>query len=56
MGILAFRGSGAVGWCSLGPRSDFPWLVRSRILAPVDELPVWSIWRNAVKIDSAADD
>ena len=32
-----------VGWCSIAPRQAFPVLARSRILKPVDELPVWSI-------------
>jgi GNAT superfamily N-acetyltransferase len=42
-GILAYHGGEAVGWCSVAPRADFPRLERSRILAPVDERPVWSI-------------
>ena len=32
-----------VGWVSLGPRADFERLARSTILAPVDDVPVWSI-------------
>jgi GNAT superfamily N-acetyltransferase len=32
-----------VGWVSLGPRSDFVRLSTSRLLAAVDDLPVWSI-------------
>lgn len=32
-----------VGWCSVAPRGNFPVLANSRILKPVDELPVWSI-------------
>jgi GNAT superfamily N-acetyltransferase len=42
-GLLAYRQGNAVGWCSLGPRQDFSRLSRSRILAPVDEQPVWSV-------------
>ncbi len=42
-GILAYDGSRAVGWCALAPRSSYPGLGRSRILAPVDDLPVWSV-------------
>jgi GNAT superfamily N-acetyltransferase len=41
---LAFSAAGtAVGWCSLAPRSDLGWLARARYLAPVDDLPVWSV-------------
>jgi GNAT superfamily N-acetyltransferase len=42
-GILAYSGERAVGWCSVGPREDFSSLERSRVLARVDEQPVWSI-------------
>ncbi|MCG8359533.1 MAG: GNAT family N-acetyltransferase [Kiloniellales bacterium] len=42
-GLLAYEAGEAVGWCSLGPRTAFPGLARSRILQPVDDLPVWSV-------------
>jgi GNAT superfamily N-acetyltransferase len=42
-GLLAYAGTEPVGWCSLGPRPEFPRLESSRILAPVDEKPVWSV-------------
>jgi GNAT superfamily N-acetyltransferase len=42
-GILAYEGDRAVGWCSIAPRDDFPGLDRSRVLARVDDAPVWSI-------------
>jgi GNAT superfamily N-acetyltransferase len=42
-GILAYRGMDPVGWCSVAPRDSFPVLDRSRVLKPVDTLPVWSI-------------
>lgn len=42
-GLLAYQDEQAVGWCSLGPRVTFPRLERSRILAPVDDEPVWSV-------------
>jgi GNAT superfamily N-acetyltransferase len=42
-GILAYAGGRAVGWCAVGPRSDFAALARSRNLQPVDGQPVWSI-------------
>jgi GNAT superfamily N-acetyltransferase len=42
-GILAFDGELPVGWCSVAPRENFSRLDRSRILSPLDDLPVWSI-------------
>ncbi len=42
-GILAFEGKRAVGWCSIAPRAEFSGLARSRVLAAVDEKPVWSV-------------
>jgi GNAT superfamily N-acetyltransferase len=42
-GLVAYRDGVAVGWVSLGPREDFERLAFSRVLAPVDAKPVWSI-------------
>lgn len=42
-GLLGYLGDTAVAWISLGPRDEFERLRTSRVLAPVDELPVWSI-------------
>lgn len=42
-GILAYAGDTAVAWCSVAPRERFPALARSRVLKPVDDLPVWSV-------------
>jgi GNAT superfamily N-acetyltransferase len=42
-GILAFSLGRPVAWCSVAPRDHFQALGRSRILKPVDDLPVWSI-------------
>ncbi len=42
-GILAYAGGTPVGWCALAPRASYAALGRSRILAPVDEAPVWSV-------------
>lgn len=42
-GIIAYHKNEPVGWCSVGPRSDFVRLEKSRIFRPVDEQPVWSI-------------
>ncbi len=42
-GLIAYDDDGAVGWISFGPRTDFERLERSRLLAPVDDEPVWSV-------------
>ena len=42
-GLVAYRQGEAVGWVSLGPRDDYERLQHSKILAPIDERPVWSI-------------
>lgn len=42
-GLVAFDGDRAVGWVSLGPRTDFERIVRSRVIPKIDDRPVWSI-------------
>ena len=42
-GLVAYEGGTCVGWVSLGPRGDYERLATSRVLAPVDDAPVWSI-------------
>ena len=42
-GLVAYRDGEAIGWVSLGPRDDYVRLQSSRVLAPIDEQPVWSI-------------
>jgi len=42
-GILAYQDGHPVGWCSVAPREDFPVILRSPTLKPVDDQPVWSI-------------
>jgi GNAT superfamily N-acetyltransferase len=42
-GLLAYSAADPVGWVSLGPRERFSRLARSRVLAAVDDRPVWSI-------------
>lgn len=42
-GLLAYFQGRPVGWCSVAPRERFPVLQRSRVLKPVDDVPVWSI-------------
>lgn len=43
VGVLAYRGGEPVGFCGVAPRSKLSRLARSRVLAPVDDVPVWSI-------------
>ena len=42
-GVVTYRDGEPVGWCSIGPREHIPRLVRSKLIRPVDDLPVWSI-------------
>lgn len=42
-GIVAYHGQIPVGWMAVGPREIYGRLGRSKILAPVDGLSVWSI-------------
>jgi GNAT superfamily N-acetyltransferase len=42
-GLVAYLDGRAVGWVSIGPREDYERLERSKVLARVDDKPVWSI-------------
>jgi GNAT superfamily N-acetyltransferase len=42
-GLVAYRDGEAIGWVSVGPRDDYERLTHSKILAPLDDKPVWSI-------------
>ena len=42
-GVLAYAADEPVGWCAVAPRPVYVALQRSRVLAPVDDRPVWSI-------------
>jgi GNAT superfamily N-acetyltransferase len=42
-GLLAYAGDESVGWCAVAKREAYPRLARSKILAPVDDAPVWSV-------------
>ena len=42
-GLVAYRAGRAVGWVSLGERPAFDRLNHAKLLAPVDDRPVWSI-------------
>ncbi|HET8547000.1 MAG TPA: GNAT family N-acetyltransferase [Bryobacteraceae bacterium] len=42
-GIIAYCGRTPVGWCAVAPRKDYAFLERSRVLRPLDTVPVWSV-------------
>ena len=42
-GVVTYRDGEPVGWCSIGPRSQIPRLVGSRLIRPMDDVPVWSV-------------
>ncbi|MBL8897808.1 MAG: GNAT family N-acetyltransferase, partial [Planctomycetes bacterium] len=42
-GLLGYRAGRPVVWISVEPRERFVRLATSRVLAPIDERPVWSI-------------
>jgi GNAT superfamily N-acetyltransferase len=42
-GFLAFEQKRPVAWCAVEPRERYPRMADSRILAAVDDLPVWSV-------------
>jgi GNAT superfamily N-acetyltransferase len=51
-GLVAFDGGRAVGWVSLGPRTDFERIFRSRVIPTIDDRPVWSILCFAVSSEA----
>lgn len=42
-GVVTYRDGIPVGWCSIGPRAEIPLLRASKLMRPVDDVPVWSI-------------
>lgn len=42
-GLIAYVDGQPAGWCAVAPRLDYPRLANSRILAPLDDQPVWSV-------------
>jgi len=42
-GLLAYRGREPVAWIAVAPRAEYLQLAGSRVLAPIDAAPVWSI-------------
>ena len=49
-GVVAYRDGEPVGWCNIGPRTEITRLVGSRLIRPLDELPVWSIVCVVVRV------
>lgn len=43
VGVLAYGEGRPVGWCAVAPRGAYRRLQASRVLAPVDDVPVWSV-------------
>lgn len=42
-GLLAYSDGYPIGWVAIEPRSQYPRLAHSRVLAPIDDKEVWSI-------------
>lgn len=42
-GVVTYRDGTPVGWCNIGPRQDIPRLAASKLIRPVDDVPVSSI-------------
>ncbi len=42
-GLLGYLDGEPAAWCAVAPRAEYPALARSRVLAAVDDAPVWSI-------------
>ena len=42
-GLIAYLKGEPIAWCALAPREAYSVLERSRVLAPVDDRPVWSV-------------
>lgn len=42
-GLMAYVDTIPAGWIAVEPRDEFSGLARSRVLAPYDDAPVWSV-------------
>lgn len=42
-GVVTYLDGTPVGWCNIGPRAEIPRLAGSKLIRPVDDVPVWSI-------------
>lgn len=42
-GVVTYLDGEPVGWCNIGPRAEILRLAQSKLMPPVDDVPVWSI-------------
>jgi hypothetical protein len=42
-GVIGYADGEPVGWCSIGPRGENTRLSASKLIRPLDDVPVWSI-------------
>ena len=42
-GVVTYRDDVPVGWCHIAPRAEITRLAASKLIRPIDDLPVWSI-------------
>jgi len=49
-GVVTYLDGVPVGWCNIGPRAEMPRLDRSKLIRPVDDVPVWSIVCVVVRV------
>jgi len=42
-GIIAYLNKKPIGWCAVAPREEYIRLANSKVLARIDDKPVWSI-------------
>lgn len=42
-GVVTYRDDTPVAWCHIAPRDEIPRLVASKLITPIDDVPVWSI-------------
>lgn len=42
-GVVTYLDGEPVGWCNIGPRSEITRLAQSKLIRPIDDVPVWSI-------------
>jgi GNAT superfamily N-acetyltransferase len=43
IGVIGYYKDEPIGWCAVAPREKYPRLENSKVLAPVDHQPVWSV-------------
>ena len=43
LGIIAYKDNIPAGWLAINPKSTYEKLMKSRVIKPIDDKPVWSI-------------